>query len=66
MYQLRNQKLNALKMLHELPFYDELNIVKTAKACKRYERNCSIELIKDKDGNMNDPIAQLAASKPSI
>ena len=28
------KKLNSVDMLSELPFYDELNIVKTAKAFK--------------------------------
>ena len=62
MYQLKNQKLNT----SELPFYDELNIVKTAKAFKRFARSYSIEIIKDKNGNMNDPLAQLEASKPVL
>ena len=52
-------------MLHELPFYDESNIVKTAKAFKRYA-SYNIEIIKGKDGNMNDPLVQLEASKPVI
>ena len=59
MYQLKNQKLNT----SELPFYDELNIVKTAKAFKRFARSYSTEIMKDKNGNMNDPLAQLEASK---
>ena len=54
--------LNNVDMLRELPFYEELNILKTAKAFKRYARSYSIEIIKDKDGNMNDPLAQLEAS----
>ena len=37
--------------MRELPFYDELNIVKTAKAFKRYARKYSIEIIKDKQVN---------------
>ena len=49
-------------MLSELPFYDELNIVKAAKAFKRYARSYNIEIIKDKDGNMNSTLAQLKAS----
>ena len=42
--------LNNVDMLSELPFHDELNIVKRAKAFKRYARSCSIEIIKDKIG----------------
>ena len=52
-------------MLHELPLYDESNIVKTAKAFKRYA-SYNIEIIKGKDGNMNDPLVQLEASEPVI
>ena len=62
----KTKHLNNVDMLSELPFYDELNIGKAEKACKRYARCYSIEIIKDKDGNMNDPLAQLKASKPFI
>ena len=41
-------------------------MVKTAKTLKRYAIIYSIEVIKDKDGTTNDPLAQLADSKPSI
>ena len=58
--------LNNADMLNELLFYDELNIVKTAKAFKKYARSFSIEIMKDKDVNMNDPLAQLEASEPII
>ena len=66
---IENQKIKKLSnvgMLSELPFYDELNILKTAKAFKKYARSYSIEIIKDNDGNMNDPLAHLKASKPVI
>ena len=53
-------------MLSNLPFYDELNIGKTARAFKNYARIYSIEIMKDKDGGMNDPLAQLEGSKPFI
>ena len=55
--------LSNVDMLSELPFHDELNIVKTAKSFKRYARSYSTEIIKDKDGNINDPLAQLEACK---
>ena len=42
-------------MLTELPFYDELNLLKRAKGFKKQARRYSIEIIKDKEGNMNDP-----------
>ena len=48
-------------MLHELPFYDELNVVKTSKAFKGHARSYSIEIIDSKD-----PSVQLTISKPSI
>ena len=58
--------LNNADMLNELLFHGDLNIVKTAKAFKKYARSFSIEIMKDKDGNMNDPLAQLEASEPII
>ena len=36
-------------MLCELPFCDELNIIKTSKALKGYERSYNIEIIDSKD-----------------
>ena len=48
-------------MLQELPFYNELNIVKTSKAFKGYTRSYSIEII-----YLKDPSAQLTISKTSI
>ena len=51
-------------MLSEIPFYHELNIVKTAKAFKRYAKSYSTEIIKDKDENIKYPLAHLEASKP--
>ena len=45
---LKIKKINNVNMLRELPFYDELNIVK------------------DKNGNMNDSLAHLEASKSVI
>ena len=44
--------LNNVDILQELPFYDELSIVITVKAFERYARSYSIEMIKDKNGNM--------------
>ena len=41
--------LNNIDILHQLPFYNELNIVKTPKAFKGYERSYSIEIIDSKD-----------------
>ena len=58
--------LNNVDMLSEYSFYHKLNIVKTAKAFKRYTRNYSIKIIKDKDENTGDPLAQLEVSKAVI
>ena len=48
-------------MMRELSFYNELNIVKTAKTFKRYSRSYSIEII-----DSEDPSFQLTVSKTSI
>ena len=53
-------------MLRELPFYDDLNIVQTVTAFKNYSRSYKIEIMKDKDGNVADPLVQLEANKPVI
>ena len=48
-------------MLHELPFYDKLSIVKRSQAFKRYAGSYKIEIIVSKD-----PLVQLEPSKSSI
>ena len=48
-------------MLSELPFYEELNVIKTNHAFRRYAISYKIELVEKKD-----PINQLEASKSSI
>ena len=48
-------------MLHELPFYDDLSIVKIPQAFGRYARSYWIEMI-----DFKDPFAQLEASESSI
>ena len=63
---LKIKKFTNVEMLSELPFYDELNIVPTVTAFKKYVRSYRIEIIKDKDGNMNDPSVQWEARKPVI
>ena len=35
---------NNEDMLRELPFYDELNVVKRAESFKKYAKSCSIEI----------------------
>ena len=61
---VKTKKLSNVDMLRELPFYDELIIVKTAIAFKKYAKSHSMEIIKEKDENVNDPLVQLEASKP--
>ena len=56
-----NKHLSNIELLHELPFYDELSVVETSKAFKRYARSYKIEIIDSKD-----PLAQLESSKSSI
>ena len=48
-------------MLSELPFYEELNIIKTNHVFKQYARSYKVEIIEKKD-----PIKQLEAGKLSI
>ena len=48
-------------MLSELPFYEELNVIKTNHAFTRYAMSYKVELVDKKD-----PIEQSEASKSSI
>ena len=48
-------------MLSELPFYKEVNIIKTNQAFKGYAMSYKVELVERKDS-----ILQLEASKSSI
>ena len=48
-------------MLAELPFYDQLNIIKPDQAFKGYVRSYKVEIVDKKD-----LIVQLEASKSSI
>ena len=48
-------------MLSELPFYEELNMIKTNHAFKRYKMSYKVELVKKKDS-----LIQLKASTSSI
>ena len=53
--------LSKIELLHELPFYDELNVVKKSKAFKGCAKSYKVEIIDSKD-----PLVQLEASKSSI
>ena len=50
-----------VELLHELPFYDELNVVETSKAFKRHARIYKVEI-----NDHKDPLVELEASKSSI
>ena len=53
--------LKSVNLLAELPFYDQLNIIKTDQAFKGYARSYKVAIVDKKD-----LIVQLEASKSSI
>ena len=55
------KRLENVDLLAELPFYDQLNIIKTDQAFKGYARSYKVEIVDKKD-----LIVQLEASKSSI
>ena len=55
------KKLSNTKLLQKLPFYDELNVVKSSNAFSRYARSYKVEIVDQKD-----PLVQLQSSKSSI
>ena len=57
----RIKKLSNVELLEELPFYDELSIVKNKTAFSGYVRSYKIEIVDKKD-----VIVQLKASKISL
>ena len=61
---IEKPKIKCLKnidLLSELPFYEELNVIKTNHAFRGYAMSYKVEIIEKKD-----PIKQLEASKSSI
>ena len=61
---IEKSKIKCLKnydLLSELPFYEELNVIKTNHAFRGYAMSYKVEIIEKKD-----PIKQLEASKSSI
>ena len=61
---IEKRKIKRLKnndLLSELPFYEELNVIKTNHAFRGYAMSYKVEIIEKKD-----PIKQLEASKSSI
>ena len=54
------RRLKNIDLLSELPFYDQLNIIKTDQAFKRYAVSYKVKIVDKKD-----LIVQLEASKSS-
>ena len=57
----RIKRLKNIDLLSELPFYEELNVIKTNHAFRGYAASYKTRLVQKKD-----PIKQLEASKSSI
>ena len=55
------KQLKSIDLLAELPFFEQLSIIKTNQAFEGYAMSYKVELIEK-----NDPIVQLESSKPSI
>ena len=55
------KKLSNIKLLQELPFYDELSIVRNSNAFSGYAKSYKVEIVDKKD-----PLVQLEVSKSSI
>ena len=55
------QRLKNIGRLAELPFYEQLSVIKTNQAFRGYAMSYKVEIIERKD-----PIVQLEASKSSI
>ena len=55
------KRLRNIDLLSELPFYEELNVIKTNHAFRGYTMSYKVEIVGKKD-----PIKQLEASKSSI
>ena len=57
----QSSTLKNIDRLAELPFYEQLNIIKTDQAFRAYAMTYKVEIIERKD-----PIVQLEASKSTI
>ena len=55
------KRLKNIDLLCELPFYEELNVIKTDHAFRRYALSYKVEIVETKDS-----YHQLEASKTSI
>ena len=57
----KTKRLKNIDLISELPFYEDLNVMKTNHAFRVYAISYKVEIIEKKD-----PIKQLEASKSSI
>ena len=57
----KDKRFKNTHLLSELPFYEELNVIKTKHAFRRYAMTYKVEITEKKD-----PIKQLEGSKSSI
>ena len=55
------KRLKNIDLLSELPFYEELNVIKTDHAFRGYAMSYKVEIVEKKD-----PLIQLEASKTSM
>ena len=55
------KRLTNINLLAELPFYEQLSVIKTDQAFSGYARSYKVEIVEKKD-----PTVQLEASKSSI
>ena len=55
------KRLKNIDLLSELPFYEELNVIKTDHAFRGYAMSYKAEIVEKKD-----PLIQIEASKTSI
>ena len=52
------KRLSDINLLAELPFYDQLGVIKANQAFSGYGRSCKVEIVERKD-----PVIQLEVSK---
>ena len=57
----KKKHLSNIKLLLELPFYDQVTVVKKSNAFKGYAKSYKVEITESKD-----PLVQLEASKSNI
>ena len=55
------KRLKHIDKLIELPFYEQLDVIKTDEAFRGYAMSYKVQIVERKD-----PIVQLKVSKPSI